>query len=231
MSSNFRNYLIYQAINTINNKIYIGQTSNLKKRIYDHIRASKHKKDNMTFHKAIRKYGIDNFKWEVIYKCEDKLVLNVMETMKIIVNHSHISEGGYNMTWGGEGTSGYKLSNETKEKQRLKKLGIKQTKEHITNRMKWMINYKPTNETKIKMSIIKVGKKNSVEHCKNISLAMLGKKRKPYIKNKDIISRNIDILKLRALGFTYKQIMVKIKVSKATISNVCSKGGYHVKQL
>ena len=38
-----------------------------------------------------------------------------METMKIIVNHTHISENkGYNLTWGGGGSSGYKFTSEQK---------------------------------------------------------------------------------------------------------------------
>lgn len=100
--------IIYKATNLINGKCYIGQTKQkLKKRIKDH----KNSKNNQYFHNAIRKYGIKNFKWEVVYECDDKLILNFMETFKIIVNHSHISENGYNLSWGGEsGTYGYKFT-------------------------------------------------------------------------------------------------------------------------
>lgn len=102
--------IIYKATNLINNKCYIGQTKlTLQKRTKDH----RNSKDNLYFHNAIRKYGIENFKWEVIFECDDKWVLNVMETFKIIVNHSHVSENGYNLSWGGEsGTNGYKFTDE-----------------------------------------------------------------------------------------------------------------------
>lgn len=102
--------IIYKATNLINGKCYIGQTKKtLQKRMKDH----RNSKDNLYFHNAIRKYGIENFEWEIIYECQDKNVLDVMETFKIIVNKSHMNENGYNMSWGGEsGTAGYKFTEE-----------------------------------------------------------------------------------------------------------------------
>jgi hypothetical protein len=108
--------IIYKATNIITGQCYIGQSVNFASRKKVHIRRALKNEDTWVFHRAIRKHGADNFKWETIYECDDKLTLNVMETFKIMVNHSHMSEGGYNMTWGGDGISGYKHTDESKKK-------------------------------------------------------------------------------------------------------------------
>lgn len=65
------------------------------------------------------------FKWKIIYEC-DEVMLDMMETFKIIVNHSHYLDGkGYNMTWGGGSISGYKHTEETKKKMSISKVGDK----------------------------------------------------------------------------------------------------------
>ena len=122
-----RQGVIYRATNLINGKCYIGKTiCKLTKRKREHIYSSRHlkekkecldiKNDDVYFHRAINKYDIENFKWEIIFECDDELILGIMETMKIIVNHSHVSENGYNLTWGNDGTYGYNHTEETKKK-------------------------------------------------------------------------------------------------------------------
>lgn len=119
--------IIYQVTNLSNNKKYIGQTNNLNKRIFDHISSSKRKDDNSYFHKAIRKYGIKKFKWEILCECDD-IQLDMMETFKIMVNHTHYTEGGYNLTWGGQGTRGYKFTSKQIENCKKSHIGYKQPK-------------------------------------------------------------------------------------------------------
>lgn len=108
--------IIYKATNKINGKPYIGKTiQKLKQRIYIHKVYAK-KNSRHVFAQAIKKYGIENFGWEVICECDNE-VLGIVETMKIISNNTHYLDGyGYNMTYGGEGCLGYKHSLEVKEK-------------------------------------------------------------------------------------------------------------------
>ena len=50
------------------NKKYVGQTIRLNKRIEQHINSSRDKNDtsyDYAFHRAIRKYGYDNMKFEI----------------------------------------------------------------------------------------------------------------------------------------------------------------------
>lgn len=60
---------IYKITNLINNKIYIGQSVNIERRLNEHKRRDEQKID-----KAIKKYGFENFNFEIIEMCQpDKL--------------------------------------------------------------------------------------------------------------------------------------------------------------
>lgn len=58
---------IYQATNTINGKIYIGQTNDLQRRIREH--RAHAIKDGGEFHEDIRKYGFDCFQFHILEEC------------------------------------------------------------------------------------------------------------------------------------------------------------------
>lgn len=71
---------IYRIINTINNKVYVGQTvqKNPKMRWYQHCSDAKGGKDSHLCN-SIRKYGIDTFVWEVIDNADSLDELNAKE--------------------------------------------------------------------------------------------------------------------------------------------------------
>ena len=97
---------IYKVQNKVNNKVYIGKTVNtIRERWLEHIDEA-NRGDNTLLHKAITKYGKDNFYVDEIENCSCEL-LNTKEIHYIALFHSHMSEGGYNMTYGGEGTTKY----------------------------------------------------------------------------------------------------------------------------
>lgn len=96
-----------------------------------------------------------------------------------------------NLTDGGEGTSGYKLSDETKRKMSESKKGKKRffSKEHckkLSESLKGHKGYykgkKLSEETKLKMSIAHKGKSFSTEHRQKISIGNKGKKHKTSVK-------------------------------------------------
>jgi len=92
--------IIYKATNIINNKSYVGKTiRTLEKRINEHKKANY----KTYFCRAIDKYGVENFKWEILKENVERKMLGIMETFMIMVHHTYRSEGGYNCTWGGEG--------------------------------------------------------------------------------------------------------------------------------
>ena len=104
---------IYKIVNKINNKVYIGKTTyTIAYRWIQHISAAtsdKEKDDyNYLLHKAIRKYGVDNFIVEIVEEVEDESKLSSREIYWISHYNSCILEensNGYNMTYGGEGSS------------------------------------------------------------------------------------------------------------------------------
>lgn len=96
---------IYRFYNEIENKSYIGQSIALENRYRQHFRYSVNKNDNgyyTDFYKAIRKYGFDNFRYEILeqkdYYSEEKL----NEREKYWVEYYDSFKNGYNMNPGGE---------------------------------------------------------------------------------------------------------------------------------
>lgn len=120
--------VIYKIINKVNNKFYIGKSVNSAQiRFSQHIHAAiKSKKSNNRFYNAIRKYGKDNFYFEILEQNIPSELLNDKEKLWISKLNPH-----YNSTIGGEGTSGFKFSNEQKLKMSLNRKGKKHTDETI----------------------------------------------------------------------------------------------------
>lgn len=104
---------VYIFTNNINNKVYIGQTSvSLEARYKQHMYYSKTK--STYFYDAIKKYGIDNFKFECLkeLKCDtlQELSKQLDEWEIFYISHykSNNKSFGYNLTKGGTNT--YKQS-------------------------------------------------------------------------------------------------------------------------
>ena len=94
---------IYKFTNKINNKSYIGQSINIEERRKKHIASSYYPPSNTyntVFHQAIRKYGVDNFEFEILTLCKIE-ELDSLEKYYISKYNSMVPNG-YNMTSGGE---------------------------------------------------------------------------------------------------------------------------------
>lgn len=110
-------HYIYCYTNLINNKQYIGQTNNLKRRKKQHIQDSIHQHIgheiayNQPIHCAIRKYGIDNFKIEIleIIDTEDWSEVNQLES-NYIKKLNSLAPNGYNLKADGEANKGHNKS-------------------------------------------------------------------------------------------------------------------------
>lgn len=106
--------IVYKITNTVNGKIYIGQTTrNCAYRWSTHVAASKYSK--LPIHCAIAKYGKDAFVIEVIAIASNKAELNELER-KFITEHNCFAPLGYNIGKGGEGNAGFKFSEESKQR-------------------------------------------------------------------------------------------------------------------
>ena len=107
---------IYKAENTVNGKIYVGVTNNLKRRKYLH--KSQTKKGSSTyFHRALRKYGNDNFSWEIVDSSSDyKIAATELEPHYIKKFKSNNPKFGYNLSSGGDSFHGSLFSDEWKRR-------------------------------------------------------------------------------------------------------------------
>lgn len=105
--------IIYGIRNLINNKIYVGKSTNIK------IRKKAHETSfirgqavNIHLQRAVNKYNIENFEFVIL----EEVTLNTIdEKEKYWINHfkSHDEKFGYNKTMGGDGGN---LTLETKLK-------------------------------------------------------------------------------------------------------------------
>jgi group I intron endonuclease len=134
---------IYCIENLINGKKYIGQADNLKRRQNAHKNSLNINKSKcVVLQNAWNKYGEENFIFKILLYCE-KFFLSEYEIFFIKNMKSHISENGYNISWGGnasfknrhhsdyskqllrEQRLGKLMSEEAKQKDRESNLGDK----------------------------------------------------------------------------------------------------------
>ena len=91
------------------NKKYIGITNDFEKRKYVH-NHNINTKLKTKFLDALRKYGFENFKWEIIFEVSSWEEACILE--KKIIKELNTTDKGYNMTEGGEGILGYSHTEE-----------------------------------------------------------------------------------------------------------------------
>lgn len=140
--------LIYKITNLINNKIYIGQTSNtLQKRWKNHIAQSIYRTKS-PIQKAIRKYKPNNFEIKEIDRCFTTVQSNKLETKYILKFKSHCPSVGYNATYGG----GFKGKPTQETLQKLRKINLGENNPQF--------GIKNSKITRFKKSIAMRGEKN-----------------------------------------------------------------------
>lgn len=100
---------IYKITNLINQKKYIGQSIDIERRFKEHHINPFNTIDcanKQLFYQAIKKYGIDNFSFEVLEECKVE-ELDEKEKYWIKYYNTYIgweNSQGYNMTIGGSGS-------------------------------------------------------------------------------------------------------------------------------
>ena len=148
--------LVYCIKNKINDKEYIGLTKRpLESRWKQHVYESNKVNSwewNTPLGNAIKKYGKDNFEIYVLnnYNSVEEMKLGEIE---MIEERKSLSVfGGYNLSKGGDGRLGVKLSDETKRKIGLGQIGKIMSPESKIKMSESRIGYKYSEETKKKMS-------------------------------------------------------------------------------
>lgn len=99
---------VYAIINVLNNKKYIGSTSNMRKRYRQHYNLlNKQLHPNCILQRAFNKYGEKHFKFRILEVCE-----NIRETL-LTIEQRYIDElGDYNLSKTAKGCSGCNTGHE-----------------------------------------------------------------------------------------------------------------------
>jgi len=124
-------FYIYAIFNNINKKYYIGKTNDVNKRLKEHIGTSLKPKSNSYsyIHRAINKYGKENFEIFTLDSFENEEECYEFETKYITLLNSSNSNIGYNMNCGGSG--GINPNAEVRKKISDKRKGFKFSPEAI----------------------------------------------------------------------------------------------------
>lgn len=188
---------IYAVHFPTKNKYYIGQSYDVKNRL------EQHRVLNYPVGKALRKYN--NYQVFVLHTCETRDEANLIE-IEEIRNFNSIVPNGYNLTRGGGGVVGHKLTAEQRANKRkaqiknwedpeyranqvMKHTGKKRSVTAIEKSRIASTGRKKSEAEKEKIRIGNTGKKCSAEHCKHISESLIGRKQSAVTIAKKIKSR------------------------------------------
>lgn len=105
---------IYKITAKHNGKVYIGQSNDIYTRWRSHWKQV-NRGDNDCLHNYMRKYGKDNFEYEIIEKCNQSII---NEREKYWISYYDSYNNGLNSTLGGEGVKGKTYSDKEKEEMR-----------------------------------------------------------------------------------------------------------------
>lgn len=212
-------YTVYKHT-TPSGKVYIGITC---QKPYERWENGKGYKRNHYFYSAIKKYGWENIKHEILFSNLTKEEAEAKEIELISFYDSANKEKGYNLRQGGSLTS---FSEDVIEKMRLSHIGKKlpeEQKEKISKAMrgrkvsKGNLGHKHTEETKYKMRIARIGIKYSEETKKRISESKKGQN--SGAKNHK--ARSVINIDTGEIFDTVSQAGIKYNVDYRLISNVC----------
>jgi len=207
-NENIINWVIYK-ITSPSGRVYIGKTCNFKARMrcYKHIQK---KVISTPINKSMRKYGFENHIIDIIdtfsctqINCDGKEMFWIRSYMSNV--HKWPNGNGLNVTDGGEGMIGNKMSEETKNKLRQ------------YNTLHPPIGMK--------------GKKMSAESREKMSIAKKGKT--PHNKGKKMPSHQVELLRninkgrpspLKGIKFNGTEEDRKEKFGKHNIGNTYNTG-------
>lgn len=235
---------VYAIINTINNKIYIGRSIDIEARIKVHFFNNFKLQDFL--HRSIRKYGVKNFKWYIVELIERDSIKKLNTELNnrekyYIKKFKTFGKEGYNLTKGGEGTIGYKYSEEEiiknsernklrfKNKENHPMFGKHHSEESKEKNRQAHLGKKQSEETKQKRSKALMGRKGVLhteiwkqEHSKR----MQGKNNPMYENHKLAGKNNPNAIKVICLNtlevFDYiKQVTEKYNIDSSDITKCC----------
>lgn len=220
---------IYLIKNIVNNKIYIGQSTDIRRRWLEHLRSGqpekygvKSERDcNAPIHKAIQKYGVEKFLITILEECPREQ-LNEKEKIWISKLQSNVKTIGYNIGNGGQENFALKGENHSQ---------AKLTKEQVNT----IINLLKENE----LSLLEIANQfhvsrsaicliNTGQTWKNNKFEYPIRKTNSGLKGEKNSSAKVtdqevmEIRKLQSMGYTVSKLPKKYtdKLKKSSLYNI-----------
>lgn len=192
--------IVYKATNKINNKVYIGiTTKTLEHRKRIHIRDSKTK--DTYFYRALRKYGENNFEWEIIDSAETMEELEELERYYINLYDSfNNKKKGYNSTSGGHNL--YEITDEERHNRSKRAKGKNNPMYGVESPMK--------------------GKHFTEEHKSKISNALKKSYRPHVFGGSNPSAKKVINLDTKEIFETLTDASKKYGISRQMIGKVCN---------
>lgn len=220
---------VYLRTNVVNEKQYVGQANDFERREYEWNNTNQ-KYAGAYINNARDKYGLENFKTEILKECGTQDELNQWEQYYIKELNTKYPNG-YNLTDGGDTSIGYRFTEEQKKKISESNKGRispnkgipmkEETKQKLHNIHKGK-RYSPQTEFKKGKPSWNKGKHLSDETKKKLREAHLGKRLTDETKMKMSESRrNNPLLSKQVYQYTLdgKLIAIYLSVSEAKRQN------------
>ena len=163
-----RKWCVYKHTNKTNGKVYIGITCKKPERRWANGAGYK---PNQHFWNAIQKYGWDGFSHEILLHGLSREEACAKE-IEFISLYGSCGLNGYNLTAGGDGSNGWKMTEEQKAKISASHKGKKRPP-HIGEIVRARsLGKKPSAETRAKMSKAQTGRRHTEETKQKLSKLM-----------------------------------------------------------
>lgn len=149
-------YSIYKITNRVNGKCYIGFTQDVARRFKQHISNSKKDAPDSQIARALKKYGTDNFSFEVVYQTKDREHALLEVEPKLIEEYNSFTNG-YNANEGGHNTNTEEMRLANSERMKIDNPSFKKLNSGVFKKGNVPII---TEERNRKISLSKLGKNN-----------------------------------------------------------------------
>ena len=158
---------IYQILNIINGKFYIGSAIYIRHRWQTHLwRLNKGIHQNKHLQASWNKYGAFAFEFQILEYCSKA---ELIEREQLWLDWTRACEVGYNIRIVANSNSGVKRSQETKDRQRLAMAGFRHSEATIAKMR--IVQSNRSEQTKRKLSASKMGHAVSIETKAKIGFA------------------------------------------------------------
>jgi group I intron endonuclease len=222
---------IYKITNKLNNKCYIGQSKDIKRRFYEH--KLLHRNETLSLKRALKKYGVENFSFEVLEET------SIEELNEREIYYIAQIKPAYNRTLGGQGAKGHEVSVEVRnklvEKGKLfwERLPSGTKARIIENNLKGpRIGHEVFEETRELLRQHNLNKKQSFETIEKRKNTLLAKKANGYKQTNVGHFKKVQCVDLDLSFKSIKEASEKLNIPASSISAVLKSRytntrGYH----